>query len=275
MSEHTPSLLPPDGPAAQGPTTLTRRPPGLTAARPSFARLVRVELRKAVDTRGGRWLSGLTGLLVLAALAISMASTFGGGAYLHTFMTNALVPVALLVPLMGLLLMTGEFSTRTLLVTFALVPTRGRVVAAKSVAAILVAVAFTVVGLLLSVAAAGALALTGESVRWSVEPAVLIQLVALQVINVLVGVGFGLLLQSTTIGVIAYLVVPFVIGLLMLMPALSDLAPWLDLTTGTAALSLESVANPSDWLHALSVTGVWAGVPFLLGWLRLRRREIA
>ena len=116
--------------------------------------------------------------------------------------------------------------------------------------------------------------MTGESVRWSVEPGVVVQLMVLQVINVLVGVAFGLLLKSTTIGVIAYLVVPFVGGLLMLMPALSDFAPWLDLTTGTAALSLESVAGPVDWLHALSVTGVWAGAPFLLGWLRLRRREI-
>jgi ABC-type transport system involved in multi-copper enzyme maturation permease subunit len=104
-------------------------------------------------------------LLVLAALAISVASTFGGGAYLHTFMTNASVPVALLVPLVGLLLMSGEFSTRTLLVTFSLMPVRGRVVAAKSVAAILVAVALTVVSALLAVAAAGALSLTGESVR--------------------------------------------------------------------------------------------------------------
>jgi ABC-type transport system involved in multi-copper enzyme maturation permease subunit len=101
-------------------------------------------------------LSGLTGWLVLAALAISAASTFGGGAYLHTFVTNALMLVALLVPLMGLLPMSGEFSTRTLLVTFSLVPVRGRVVAAKSVAAILVAVALTVVSALLAVAAAGA-----------------------------------------------------------------------------------------------------------------------
>ena len=105
-------------------------------------------------------MSGLTGWLVLAALAISAASTFGGGAYLHTFVTNALMLVALLVallvPLMGLLPMSGEFSTRTLLVTFSLVPVRGRVVAAKSVAAILVAVALTVVSALLAVAAAGA-----------------------------------------------------------------------------------------------------------------------
>ena len=101
-------------------------------------------------------MSGLTGWLVLAALAISAASTFGGGAYLHTFVTNALMLVALLVPLMGLLPMSGEFSTRTLLVTFSLVPVRGRVVAAKSVAAILVAVALTVVSALLAVDAAGA-----------------------------------------------------------------------------------------------------------------------
>jgi hypothetical protein len=41
-----------------------------------------------------------------------------------------------------------------------------------------------------------------------VEPGVLVQLMVLQVINVLVGVAFGLLLQSTTIGVIAYLCMP-------------------------------------------------------------------
>lgn len=253
----------------------TRRPPGLEAPAPSLARLVRVELRKAVDTVSGRWLMVITGVLVLGALAISVAVAPDRGADVHSLMTSALVPVALLLPVVGVLLMSGEFSTRSLLTTFTLVPSRGRVVAAKALAAVVLAVAVTVVGVALAAAVAGGLEVSGEPVRWSVGLAVLGQLAVLQVVNVLVGVGFGLLFQNTPVGVIAYLVVPFLVGFLLLVPSLRDLAPWLDLTTGTGPLSVNSVADGKEWVQAASVAAVWAGVPSALGWLRLRNREIA
>jgi ABC-type transport system involved in multi-copper enzyme maturation permease subunit len=256
---------------------LERRPAGLQAPAPSFPRLVRIELRKAVDTVTGRWLLVATGVLVLGALALSASfPPPGQPADLQWLLTNALLPVSLLLPVLGVLLLAGEFSTRSLLVTFALVPSRGRVVAAKTVAAVLLAVAGTVVTGVLAVAAAGALDLAGELGSWSVEPAVLLQLVLVQVVYVLVGVGFGLLAQNTPLAVVTYLVVPSLLSpVVLLVPSLREVGSWVDLASGTAPLLMAGVADAGDWARVASVTAIWAGLPAVLGWLRLQRREIA
>jgi ABC-type transport system involved in multi-copper enzyme maturation permease subunit len=256
---------------------LERRPAGLQAPAPSFPRLVRIELRKAVDTVTGRWLLVATGVLVLGALALGASfPPPGQPADLQWLLTNALLPVSLLLPVLGVLLLAGEFSTRSLLVTFALVPSRGRVVAAKTVAAVLLAVAGTAVTGVLAVAAAGALDLAGELGSWSVEPAVLLQLVLVQVVYVLVGVGFGLLAQNTPLAVVTYLVVPSLLSpVVLLVPSLREVGSWVDLASGTAPLLMAGVADAGDWARVASVTAIWAGLPAVLGWLRLQRREIA
>jgi ABC-type transport system involved in multi-copper enzyme maturation permease subunit len=234
-----------------------------------------VELRKVVNTVTGRRLFALLSILIVGALGITVASNLGQGLALHSLMSNALVPVGLLVPIVGVLIMSGEFSTRTILVTLTLVPSRSRVVAAKALAALVVAMAVAVLTGFLAVLAGAGASLSGESVRWTVEPAVIIQLLMLQVINVLVGVGFGLLFQSTPVGVMAFVIVPLLIGFVVFaVPSLREIAPWLELSTGTTPLSRDTVANAREWLQTASVSGIWIGLPAALGWLRLRRREV-
>lgn len=254
------------------------RPTGLDVPRPSFGRLVRVELRKSVDTVTGRWLLAAMGLLTLGALAL--AATFqpeGQPADLGWLLTNGLIPVGLLLPVLGVLLLSGEFSTRSVLTTFVLVPSRGRVVVAKTVAAVLLAVVASVVAGLLAVAAAGVVTLVDGSPGWSVAPVELLQILLAQVVFVLVGVGFGLLCQNTPLAVVTYLVVPSLVApVALLVPALQDVAPWIDLSAGTAALTTaDGALEARQWAQVATVTALWAGLPFVLGWLRLQRREIA
>jgi ABC-2 type transport system permease protein len=254
------------------------RPTGLDVPAPSFARLVRLELRKAVDTMTGRWLLVVTGVLVLGALVLaSLFQVDEGPADLYWLLSNALLPVSLLLPVLGVLLLSGEFSTRSVLTTFALVPSRGRVVLAKTVAAVLLAITGAVLTGLLAVATAGLLELSGADPGWSLDPMIPVQLLALQVVYVLVGVGFGLLCQNTPLAVVTYLVVPSLLApVALLVPALQDIAPWVDLTAGTAPLSMGGdPAGAREWAYVASVTAIWAGLPFVLGWLRLQRREIA
>ena len=256
---------------------LQRRPAGLDAPAPPFVRLVRLELRKSVDTVTGRWLLVATGVLVLGALALAATLPASGrDADLQYLLSTALLPVSLLLPVLGVLLMSGEFSTRSVLTTFALVPSRARVVAAKTAAAVLLAVAGTVITGALTAGAAGALDLAGGLDGWAVAPAVLLQLLVLQVVYVAVGVGFGLLCQNTPLAVVTYLVVPVLASSVVLfVPSLREIGSWLDLTTGTTPLMMGDVADAGDWGRVASVTAIWAVVPFVLGWLRLRRREIA
>lgn len=262
----------PSGPAG----VLDRRPAGLDVPPPTSVRLVAVELRKAVDTVTGRWLLIATAVLVLGALVLAALFPPGDAADLPWLLTNALLPVSLLLPVLGVLLLSGEFSTRSVLVTFALVPSRGRVVGAKAVAAVLLAVTGTVLTGLAAAAAAGVLDLAGELGGWSVEPMVLVQLLVLQVVYVLVGVGFGLLAQNTPLAVVTYLLVPSLLApVVLLVPSLREVGSWIDLATGTAPLMMAAVADAGDWARVASVTAIWAGVPAALGWLRLTRREIA
>lgn len=259
------------------PTPVTRRPSGLDVPAPSFARLVTVELRKAVDTTTGRWLLAVTGVLVVGALVLgSLFQPGDDDPSLQFLLANGLLPVSLLVPVLGVLLMSGEFSTRSVLTTFALVPSRGRVVVAKSVAAVLLAVAGALLTGGLAVATAGVLDLVGGDVVWSMAWQVPLQLLTLQVVYVLVGVGIGLLCQNTPLAVVVYLIVPSLLApVVFLVPALQDVGPWVDLASGTMALQMDTVLTGRQWAQVASVTAIWAAVPFALGWLRLQRREIA
>jgi ABC-2 type transport system permease protein len=259
------------------PTPVTRRPAGLDVPAPPFARLVAVELRKAVDTTTGRWLLAVTGVLVVGALVL--ASLFQPGDVqpsVHWLLSNALLPVSLLVPVLGVLLLSGEFSTRSVLTTFALVPGRGRVVTAKTAAAVALAVGIALLTGVLALATAGILDLIGTDVSWSVAWQVPLQLLVLQVVYVLVGVGIGLLCQNTPLAVVVYLIVPSLLApVAFLVPALQDVAPWVDLSAGTMVLTTDAVLTGRQWAQVASVTAIWAALPFALGWLRLQRREIA
>ena len=61
-------------------------------------------------------------------------ATFG------SFGAGANIPMVILLPVLGVMSVTGEWTQRTAMVTFALVPSRGRVVAAKYVSALVIAV---------------------------------------------------------------------------------------------------------------------------------------
>lgn len=275
MSMH--STAPPV--TASVPTALEeRRPSGLDAPAPAFPRLVRVELRKAVDTVTGRWLLIITGALVLGALTLgAFFPPTNGEADLQSLLGVAVRPLSLLLPVLGVLLMSGEFSTRSVLTTFALVPSRGRVVAAKTIAAVILATTGVVLTVLLSLAAGGILELSGRlGGGWALDPVVLLQVLVVQIVYVLVGVGVGLLCQNTPLAIVTYLVVPLLVGtVVVLVPSLREIGPWIELTAGTTPLTGAQAASPRDWAKVATVTALWAGVPFGLGLLRLRRREIA
>ena len=138
-------------------TTATRPAPDTRvratdlAGRPGVAmgRLVHVELRKMVDTRAGRWL--LIGIAAVCALVVTLVLIWGetGDVTYASLFGLTTFPLILLLPIMGIMTATSEWSQRTGLVTFTLEPHRGRVILAKAVASVLlglvlVAAAFVV-----------------------------------------------------------------------------------------------------------------------------------
>jgi ABC-2 type transport system permease protein len=241
-------------------------------------RLILVELRKMVDTRAGAWLLGVIGLSTAAIVTVvvifveSAEQTFG------TFFVMAVLPVAFLLPVLGVLLVTTEWSQRTALTTFALVPVRHRVLAAKLIAAVVASVA-SVVTSLAAAAAGTAIAVaagTGASTgRWRIEAALIGYAVLFQVINVVMGVAFGMLLLNTPVAIVLLLLLPTVWTVLGgLIEQLRGIAQWLDLTLTTEPLLTPDV-TAGQWARLATSVAVWVLVPLIAGMLRIQRRDIA
>lgn len=186
-----------------------------------------------------------------------------------------MLPIGLLLPVLGILSITGEWSQRTALTTFALVPRRGRVIVAKLVAMVLAALASVLVSL--GVAAAGTLvaAATGGAGTWRMEWALVLHAVALQVANVLMGAGFGLLLLNTPLAIVGYLLLPTVWSILgeMIRP-LRGPAGWLD-TGRTMEPLLTPDVTAGQWGRFAVSLLVWLAVPLVAGLIRTLRREVS
>jgi hypothetical protein len=93
-----------------------------------------------VNTRAGFWLHLAT--VVITALVVIVRLVVGDAAD-HTFaavLDVGVKPAAVLLPIAGILLVTSEWSQRTGMITFALVPVRSRVLGAKLIASLVVAV---------------------------------------------------------------------------------------------------------------------------------------
>ena len=88
------------------------------------------------DTRSGFWL--IASIAIAAVLAAAGVILFAAPAQLTycTFAPAIRFPVAVILPLIAILAVTSEWSQRTGLTTFTLVPHRGRVVLAKGVVAV-------------------------------------------------------------------------------------------------------------------------------------------
>ncbi|MFI0791422.1 ABC transporter permease [Micromonospora rubida] len=255
------------------PPVATPAHPGVRG--PSLSRLTAVELRKLVDTRAGRWLLVGIGLVSVAIVVVQLWVLADDEQTFTAFFVPQLLPTGLLLPVLGILSITGEWSQRTALTTYALVPRRERVIIAKLAAVVLAALASVLVTL--AVAAVGTLAAKamGGSGDWSFEAARLFHAVVLQVLGVLMGAAFGLLLLNTPLAVVTYLLLPTVWAVLAgMVEALREPARWLDTSVTMEPLFGPEVTAGQWGRMAVSVL-VWAVLPLAAGMVRTLRREVS
>ena len=259
--------------APQAPTGATEPRAGVTGI--GFGRLVRVELRKLVDTRAGRWL--LIAIVAITALVVGIMLfaadpkdlTFGN------FVGMTATPQAILLPILGILAVTSEWSQRTGLVTFTLEPRRGRVAGAKLVAALLVGVLAVAVAIAVGALAnvLGSAAFDGAG-TWDFEVSLLGGALLMQLLGVAQGVAFGMLLLNTPAAIVAYLALPTVWSILAnVVSSLDSWAEWLDMSRTTAPL-LDGGMGGAEWAHLAVSAGVWVLLPLAVGMWRLVHREV-
>lgn len=241
------------------------------AARPPLRRLVAVELRKMADTRAGFWLLAAVGLIAAGMVVIQLLTADSAAdRTLGDLFRATIEPVSILLPVIGILAVTSEWSQRTALTTFALVPARGRVVAAKLLAAIALA--------LVAVVACLAAAVVGTAIGgsdWDLAASAVGSAALYHVLAMLIGAGFGLLLLSTAPAIVAYFVLPTAWAILgEAIGALREPAEWLD-TARTMAPLADDVMAGADWARLATSVALWALLPLVAGLVRLARREVA
>lgn len=253
-----------DAPTTTAPTPLAG-PPGVP-----FSRTFRAELRKMVDTRAGRWM-----VIVMAAVAVLILAGFviwgpAEDASFRGLLELATLPLALLLPIIGVMAATAEWSQRTGLVTFVLEPRRGRVVLAKALAALVLAV----VVLAAAVAAAAVANLVGGTGEWDVTAAIGGGMLLALLIYVLQGVAFGLLFLNTPVAIVSVLVLPTVWSIATTaVSSLEEVGTWLNLDLVTRPLFTGDMAG-RDWAQLATASAVWVLLPLAVGTHRVLHREV-
>jgi ABC-2 type transport system permease protein len=246
-----------------------------------LTRITAVELRKMFDTRSGFWLIASIAITsCLATIGVILWAPEGELTY-STFATAIRFPVVIILPLIAILAVTSEWSQRTGLTTFTLVPHRGRVITAKAISAVAIAIAAMV--LAFAVGAVGNLlgaAITGTDLIWDVTLTQCGYYVLGMVLSLLIGFMLGVLIRASTGAIVAYFILTFLLPTIFGLLAESQqwfhtLQPWVDIQFAQAGLFVfEHTLTGTEWAH-IAVTGItWLLIPLLIGLTMVMRSEV-
>ncbi len=246
-----------------------------------LARITAVELRKMFDTRSGFWL--IASIAITAVLATAGVILFAPRDQLtySTFATAIRFPVVIILPLIAILAVTSEWSQRTGLTTFTLVPHRNRIIAAKAISS--VAIAIAAMALTFVVGAVGNIlgaAVTDTALVWDVTITQCLYYVLGMILSLLIGFMLGVLLRSSTGAIVAYFVYTFLVPTLLGLLATSqqwfhDLQPWLDFQFAQGGLFIFDKSLTGEQWAQIGVSGIiWLVIPMVIGLRLVMRTEV-
>jgi ABC-2 type transport system permease protein len=249
-------------------------------ARVPFSRLVQVELRKMFDTRAGRWLlisiAASTTLVLIIQLWVVLAQDLT--VTFNDFAGGANIPMNILLPVLGVMSVTSEWSQRTAMVTFTLEPSRSRFLAAKFVSTLIVALAAVVLGLILTIVANGLYAgLADNAVTWELGPFRIFCYFLLYLFGMATGFAFGGLFLNTAAAIVIYFVYSFILPGLFelgtLMDWFKDIRPWIDFAAAQNPI-IDADVSGEEWAQLATSGLVWLVLPLMIGTWRVLRAEV-
>ena len=224
------------------------------------------------DTRAGFWLQLAIVVLTVLVVAATYIWARPEDQTLRSMLSIAVAPASILLPIVGILLVASEWSQRTAMVTFALVPRRPRVLAAKLLASVvlsLVALALCVV-----VAVVGtAVAAPGLEHTWSLPVALMGQHVVSLGTGMISGVALGAALLASAPAIVLSFVLPIAWAIVGRLAGLDAVARWLDGTYSLAPMT-EHLMSAMEWARAGTTLALWMLLPLLIGLWRILRGEI-
>jgi hypothetical protein len=255
-------------------TSLSSRTLNLDAA-PSgrgpipFARLVRVEWAKATDTRAARWLLALVALSTAGMVMVPLLVPTSFDQTYASYLRVAALGQTILLPVVAILTFTGEWSQRSVMITFTQEPRRIRVVRAKLAVSMLLGGGGAVFGGVVTAAGLWLAARSGRALESNLTVGHVAGYLLFVLLNVLAAVALGALLQNSATAIAASFALPAAFALLGTASTLAS--DWIDMSTWNWVLE-------NDWLgHVpqISVSVVfWVAVPLTAGIVRTIRRDV-
>jgi len=236
-----------------------------------FSRLVRVEWSKATDTRAARWLLALVALsTVMMVLVPVLAPTSFDQTY-ASYLRVAALGLTILLPVVAILMFTGEWSQRTVFTTFTQEPRRTRVLNAKVAASLVLGGGGAVLGGMVAAAGIGLTSASGRTLEADLTGGAVAGYLLFVLLNVFDGVALGALLQSSAAAIAASFALPAAFAALGTASTL--IADWID-TSSAWTWVLEN-----QWgghVPQISFSFLfWVAVPLAAGYLRTIRRDVA
>lgn len=257
-------------------TTIDTSAPGVP-----MARLVRVEMRKLIDTRAGFWLLATMFILVMLvvtamfiiALHVDEATSWFG------FLTFINGPLGFLLPVFGIMTVTSEWGQRTALITFTIEPRRHRTVLAKLLAGAIWAVLAVLVSMALGALANVLYDVVAGDVSWNVTLGDAAGFAFSNFCGFLLGFGFGMLIPNTAVAIVVlfvfrYIVPNVLMGVAAIWEWFGAILPWLN-WLGALELVKSGQLSGQDFAHVVSSLTLWLVLPLVGGSYLLMRREIS
>jgi ABC-2 type transport system permease protein len=270
-------------------TTLTQTPapvPAVRARSPyrlSFAGQLRSEAVKIATVRSTWWSVGITAVLTIG-IALLLATAIGEHLDRPVMVAvGGIQFTMLLAGILGVIAVTGEYSTGMIRSTLAANPVRGGVLVAKAivVGALMFVTAFITMAAA-ALAASPILAANGVTMDWTDGKNVWLPLLAASLsmaVFALLGTGLGFIIRNGA-GAIAATV-----GLLFVLPIVSSMFPSVGSWAWVANLGhylpmpasqnfiLPSADAPLSAGVALLTLAAWAIAALIGGWTVLRTRD--
>jgi hypothetical protein len=187
--------------------------------------------------------------------------------------------MSVVLPIIAALAVTAEWSQRSGLTTFAVVPHRGRVMLGKALGVLAVAIPATAIAL-----AVGALgnvvgaAISGQPAVWDQRMTAAPYLLLSSALTLLAGFACGTLIRSSAGAIVAFFVYSFVVPPILGLLAVSkewftDVRPWVDLNHQVTALQSGGF-DGQQWQQLGVAAVIWLGVPLVIGMWTLLRSEV-
>ena len=235
-----------------------------------FSRLVRVEWAKATDTRAARWLLALVALSTAGITLVPVfAPTMVDQTYASYLRLNA-IALSILLPVVAILMVTGEWSQRSVMTTFTQEPRRIRVLNAKLAASMVLGGGAAVFGGVVTAAGLGLAAASGRALEANLTVGAITGYLLFVLLNVLAGVAVGALLQNSATAIAASFALPAAFALLGTASTL--VSDWID-TSKPWTWVLKN-----DWAgHVPQISfsiAFWVAVPLAAGVVRTIRRDV-